>query len=1179
MRSDVSKVPRWWWKVDADAHAPIDDDGFLREEHGASGLDDLADAPCLVLLGDSGLGKSTAVDAAREALGARCRVRELGSANDGGDVRSVIREGLARATSEGVHHLFLDGLDEALTKVDAIGKKIADELLGDLDALQRLRLRIVCRAAALPERLPEQLERAYGKEQVARYSLLPLRWSDVETLVRHARADDAEEILPLLREPPLAALAARPITLKLLLESRTRAMKTARSSYEVYDEAMKSLLVDPDEDRRGAGHGSVHERRALARSLAVATLLGGRPRIVASQVPTGSLADAVTADDVSPIASPKELQRLVTSAPLFDKERFAHRSYAEFLSAELLAQHASVEVAVGALFLSAVVTTRVVPQLRGVAALLGARRRFFERLLVRDPMTLLDVDPLFVDDAQRARLIDAVLSRGEELRTLGVWHRGGERLARFTHPGFTAQLSAWLMKREAHELAHEAAVVALMRARDATLAPLLADIAVDRQRSHDVRYLALTAVSESGDDDAIRALRPLIDGGAEDADDDLKALALEALWPKFIDGATMFGALSPRKDPHLFGSYFGFVASTVPEHLSRADVLSALRWCTAHAHRDGIWPPDKLVKRTLALAVEHLTDAGVSDALVECLRAMVEVHAQPIEKIAEVLKSPEEGARESKSWALLELLVPRCESLAPKRFFWWSLRPLAAMTDPLALLDHAQHALSPEEELVWVELALDRYREATKWDPAVTERLLEYKSKPKENLARERVKWLWRFWDFDDPEVRGERERARQLARQESKRSARAEQAKTARFERARQIEELITRAGGGALDAFWEVIEAMSTRVRDDGLVEHWSQTQVDRSEAWEGLSAEPRRVLLFAATAYLRERGPEAEVWFGKGLMHWPALAGRQAFVLLQRQDPAALAALSDDVWARWTPTLLSPSWMSEEAPREVTRALLVRAYAADGVAYRKRAIELLRTEAHAYPFALDVVEPVLDGEFVGDLRRFVETHEVSADTLRGVLSCISRRDEGTSVALALDVVNREWETSPKRAVRAAAHLVGRAPDRAWPTLEALFERSPERGAEAVQLAESRTPAGIQWVPPFASERLTARFYSWGVRAMRRLDEPNRRSGLVTPRVALGWCLPRVRERLVTAGTAEAIEALEALRIELPDEAEALGRVLSHAREYYLEQSWRPRAVSELIATFCAVQRAEGA
>lgn len=1176
MRADVSKVPRWWWKHDADAPAPVDDAGFLREEHGARTLDELADTPCLVLLGDAGLGKTTVVDAARATLGERlCRVRELGSADDGGDVRAFVKEGFARAKREGVHHLFLDGLDEALTNLGAIGKKIADELLGDLDALQRLRLRIVCRAAALPEKFPEQIERAYGKEQVARYSLLPLRWSDVEALVRSERADDADEILPHLREPPLAALAARPITLKLLLEPRTRATKTATTAYEVFDEAIASLLVDPDDDRRGEEHGSVNDRRSLARSLAVATLLGGRPRIVTSRVPIGSLTDAVTADDVSTIASQVELRRLIECAPLFRFERFAHRNLAEFLAAEQLAQHASVEVAVSRLFLPEVVTTRVVPQLRGVAAWLGARRRFFDRLLTRDPLTLLDVDPLFVDDAQRARLIDAVLSRGEELRTLGVWHRGGERLSRFTHPGFAEQLRAWLTKREVHELAQEAAVVALMRARDSTLAPLLASIAIDRERPHDVRYLALNAVRDSEDDAAIRMLLPLIESGAEDPDDQIKAQALEALWPKQIDTETMFGALSPRQNPSLFGSYFGFVASTVPKHLSRADVLIALRWCTAHKTHDGIWPPDNLVERVLALAVEHLADVGVPDALVEYVSAASKVHAQPIETIAKALDSIDEREREPRRWALLDLLVPQCDRIAPRRFFWWSLRSLVASTSPLLLLDHATSAHTPEEELVWVELALDRYQNAAEWDPAVTERLLEYESKPTDNLARKRVEWLWHFWDFDEPRVR----EWRQLSRQESKQHARAEQAKRAREQRAQRIEELISRAASGEFDAFWEVVEAMGARIRDDGLVEHRSQTQLDRAETWEALSADLRRLLLIAATEYLRDRGPDADAWFGKGLIHWPAQAGRQAFVLLQGQSPATLAAMPDDVWARWTPALLSPSWMSEEAPREIVRRLLERAYAANGVSYRQRALELLREEAHAYPFALDVVEPVIDGEFARDLRRFVETNEVSADTLGRVLSCISRRDESASVTIALEVVNREWHTSQERAERAAAYLVGRVPDRAWAMLEPLFESSPEQGAKAVQLAESRARAGAQWTPPFNSAKGMASFYSWGVRAMRRLPATRGQSGLVTPRIALGWCLPRVRERLVTAGTAEALEALEALRVELPDEAEALESVQSHAREYYLEQSWRGWPVAELIATFCAVRRAEGA
>jgi hypothetical protein len=130
-------------------------------------LEGMASLPCLILLGEPGLGKS------RELGQQHTFIRDrLGEAVLWCDFSAYQEQGmLARAIFDtarfqewvrGTHrlYLFLDGLDEGLLSIPTLARYLSVEFASYRDHLARLSLRITCRTAEWPALLEDQLDRS-----------------------------------------------------------------------------------------------------------------------------------------------------------------------------------------------------------------------------------------------------------------------------------------------------------------------------------------------------------------------------------------------------------------------------------------------------------------------------------------------------------------------------------------------------------------------------------------------------------------------------------------------------------------------------------------------------------------------------------------------------------------------------------------------------------------------------------------------------------------------------------------------------------------------------------------------------------------------------------------------------------------------------------------------------------
>jgi hypothetical protein len=162
---------RFW--VPRDGSINLSDHGFLSDPEGEwskylnpelVAFDQLDELPCVVLLGEPGIGKSWALQQessrvqASMMAGARLvsvDLRSFGTENR--LMASLFESEMFEGWRKGdwLLHLYLDSLDECLLRIDNVATLLADEL--PRQPIDRLRLRIACRTAPWPTVLEKAL--------------------------------------------------------------------------------------------------------------------------------------------------------------------------------------------------------------------------------------------------------------------------------------------------------------------------------------------------------------------------------------------------------------------------------------------------------------------------------------------------------------------------------------------------------------------------------------------------------------------------------------------------------------------------------------------------------------------------------------------------------------------------------------------------------------------------------------------------------------------------------------------------------------------------------------------------------------------------------------------------------------------------------------------------------------
>ena len=154
----------------------------------------LADFPCVIILGEPGIGKTHAMKGAKKVIegksdeGDRTLWLDLGrSGSEDKLIRDLFENETFASWQKGDNklHIFLDNLDEGILRVDTITSLLIDEL--KKRPTQRLKLYIACRTGMWPISFEKELRQLWNDRPIGIYELVPLRKKDV---IEAARANE-----------------------------------------------------------------------------------------------------------------------------------------------------------------------------------------------------------------------------------------------------------------------------------------------------------------------------------------------------------------------------------------------------------------------------------------------------------------------------------------------------------------------------------------------------------------------------------------------------------------------------------------------------------------------------------------------------------------------------------------------------------------------------------------------------------------------------------------------------------------------------------------------------------------------------------------------------------------------------------------------------------------------------
>lgn len=289
---------RYW--IPREKELPLDADGFLldpaepqefwwSEKSDAVGFDSLIQAPCLVLLGEPGMGKSDTVKMAEEltrkaveGAGGQVLLRNLGAYNtDDGLVESVFRSDQFKDWRAGrcQLHLFLDSLDECRISIHGVAKLLSEKLR-DLPHTSNLFLRITCRIGDWPESLETALIEKWGDSVPRILILAPLTRSQIAQAARD-EGQDADAFVKTVIARELVPFARSPLTLRFLLYSWAKSERQLpKSLREIYEDGCRELCADLPERVQDKHRPTLspEERMAVASHIAAGLIFGGLRR-------------------------------------------------------------------------------------------------------------------------------------------------------------------------------------------------------------------------------------------------------------------------------------------------------------------------------------------------------------------------------------------------------------------------------------------------------------------------------------------------------------------------------------------------------------------------------------------------------------------------------------------------------------------------------------------------------------------------------------------------------------------------------------------------------------------------------------------------------------------------------------------------------------------------------------
>lgn len=936
---------RFW--CPATGNLKLDDWGFLYDpesEYGhvinpdVLGFEAISHIPCLILLGEAGIGKTTAIKQIYEQV--KQDIERAQSVSTGGSSTPAqmpddcLLFSLGDYNSEeilckkifgarkfedwltGTHqlHLFLDSLDEGLLSM-AILTRILKREINELPC-DRLYLRITCRTADWANSLEEKFQEKWGKDYVGKYELCPLRDVDVIKAIER-KGINREPFFAEISDKEAVSLSIRPNTLKFLLDIYLKNGKLPLSQHKLYEQGCLELCKEINTNRVECGFtGKLSEKQRLivAGRIAAISIFTNRAAIWTSseqeEMPDSDIAikdlcvGKECIDGQEFVVDKDSIEEVLSGTGLFssrgtNRMGFAHKTYSEFLAAWYLVHHEMPLTQIMSLIISPEDRERkLVPQLHETAAWLASLRiDVLQEIIKTDPEVLLRSD-ISTDAVIREAIVGNLLKLYDEGKQCEREWGSYPRYKKLKHPRLAEQLRPYIQNDSKKFEARYEAINISHASELEELQTDLVNLAIDPSQPIHLRVNATSVICSVGNPETKLKLKPLIVGETvEDETEGLKGYALKALWSDYLTAEELFNAITRNS----YRSCKYFLDNELIPKLQPTDLAIALNWVERQGVRCDGHPFEKFGDDILIKALDYLNLPEVREnfaraALVQWRESqdLISNSRSDKEQFKTFFDSNDEQRRK-----LLEqiVLILPAEEL-PVIFVDSVTEHFNLKKDLLWMVEKIQATESQHEQEFWAELIKYNFdRQDSEQINALLigiqnhqvlrQYLAEYfepielTSVHAEYLKSNYLKMLnykdepLDNWTLDPPPKE--------------------------------RVLICLNELELGNLDAWWRLNLEMTLKPYS-GVYDDEDELDLTKLPGWREANAATQTRIINGAKKYITEQEQITYDWIGTNQFDRPAVAGCRALLLVLKESSEFLDTIPSQVWRRWASIIVA-------------------------------------------------------------------------------------------------------------------------------------------------------------------------------------------------------------------------------------------------------------------------------
>jgi hypothetical protein len=916
------------------------DNGFIQDPTGKWGtilnpdvkhIKEFASYPCLILLGEPGLGKSFEVKQNEKIISAvgRKDVQSLVinlSSYDSVDrfERNVFQSNKLKAwlAGDSILYLTLESFDECLIQVEALTSFLLDEFSSL--PLERLFLRIVCRTGYWPAALEQYLLNLYSKDTVKIIELMPLRRQDV----MQAATDEGLDIRAFMTKvfsTGITAFAARPITLLILIHRFKRTGELPKNQVEMYQQGSLKLCDEVNNLRRGkktAGKLPSQQKIVIAGRIAAALMFSNNSTLWTlpddGNMPDGAMSTETIFGfdelDGQPILVDQSSVMETLATGLFsargqNQMGWSHQTYGEFLAADYLLRHSVDEKRI--LSLVAKPEDRIIPKLYSVAAWIAVmNRRIFESIMKNEPEILLLGDITATTESQKFALTEIYLSRIAASNSVDFSMRPNLRYDRLKHAALSDQIRPYITNNYANENVRIEAMFIAVACYLQELGSLLADVALNTKESVNIRSMAAFVVSRVAESTDRARLKALIHEDDIDSVDQLRGYALAATWPEHLSVEELFSVLTSPKRSNFVGGYSVFLSEKLVPGLIPSDLPVALQWVLEQPEKhQQLAPREQLPDNILRYAWANIEHPGVLELFAKVVLRRIRAYEDIIGDRYGDNPFKFRAEDDTKRRLLVEKLVVMLDPKKDNCYELITSRP------PLILVEDANWLLikinsMPNEAIGEQRLWAHLLNCIWNWSGSprdITDKIYHiYKTTP---ILADVFTSNFEAVDLASEQARIAREHYELEKKYEKRKQA---EANASKLEVDKLIKEQLDRLEQGENDAWWTLIHGMA--FSSDGSHADANATDITTLPGWALLDKPTKEKFAGFAESYLLTQKPKASN--DPRTFYQTDSAAYQALFYLKIHAVKRYDLLPLTIWEKWATIIVQyPIWADRD------------------------------------------------------------------------------------------------------------------------------------------------------------------------------------------------------------------------------------------------------------------------